>query len=142
MKEVLAYTDLTRGAALFGPTGAGVAHALGAGCAWLWSCGGARRPVVRRYLWRGLRSDNYRSDTTFAVRSSGARGLGSRSALDLRLGIVSEGPGHLDPWIHEMFLESPGTPGAFFCRCVYRQVPNQAASAGVGRFLGPPFAWL
>jgi hypothetical protein len=32
--------------------------------------------VHRRYLWRDLRSDNYRSDTTFAVRSSGARSLG------------------------------------------------------------------
>jgi hypothetical protein len=29
----------------------------------LWSCGGAGRPVVRRYLWRGLRNDNYRGDT-------------------------------------------------------------------------------
>src|SRR5215469_16581886 len=80
-----------------GPADAGAGHALGTGCAWLWSCGNAGRPVVRRYLWRGLRSDNFRSDTTFAVRSSGARSLGSRSALDLCFGIVSEGPGHLDP---------------------------------------------
>src|SRR5262245_2718147 len=55
------------------PRGAGAGRALGAGFAWLWSCGGAGRPVVRRYLWRGLRSDNYRGDTAFAVTSSGAR---------------------------------------------------------------------
>ena len=56
-----------------GPADAGAGHALGTGCAWLWSCGDAGRPVVRRYLWRDLRSDNYRSDTTFAVRASGER---------------------------------------------------------------------
>jgi hypothetical protein len=56
----------------------------------LWSCGGAGRPVVRRHLWRGLRSDNYRSDTTFAVRSS-ARGVpvAIRALPDLCAGIVS-----------------------------------------------------
>src|SRR6516162_11819160 len=63
-----------------GPAGAGAGHALGAGGAWLWSCGGAGRLVVRRYLWRGLRTDNYRSDTTFAVRSWARR---SRPALCL-----------------------------------------------------------
>ena len=57
-----------------GPTGAGAGHALGAGCAWLWSCGGAGRPGVRRYLWRGVRSDNYRGDKKLAVRDNrGAR---------------------------------------------------------------------
>jgi len=31
-------------------------------------------------FWRGLRSDNYRSDKTFAVRSSGARSPDPRFA--------------------------------------------------------------
>src|SRR5262245_13843974 len=87
-----------------GPAAAGAGHALGAGCAWLWSCGGAWRPVVRRYLWRGLRSDNYRSDTTIAVRSSGVRSPGRDPCV-----------GRFVPWDNiGTSLKSPGTPGAFF----------------------------
>src|SRR5262249_14163725 len=47
---------------LDGPRRAGAGRALGTGCAWLWSCGGTGRSLVRRYLWRGLCRDNYRSD--------------------------------------------------------------------------------
>ncbi len=57
------------GASLTGPD-----RACPARRPWLWSCGGAGRPVVRSYLWRGLRSDNYRGDTAFAVRYR-ARGV-------------------------------------------------------------------
>src|SRR5262249_30622824 len=35
----------------------GAGRARRAGCAWLWSCGGAGRPVVRRYLWRRQHSE-------------------------------------------------------------------------------------
>ena len=63
-----------------GPAGAAADHALGAGCAWLWSGGGAGRPLVRRYLWCGLRIYNYRSDTTFAVRDGSTRTVRLQSA--------------------------------------------------------------
>src|SRR5215831_12400974 len=70
-----------------GPADAGAGHALGTGCAWLWSCGGAGRPGVRRYLWRGVGSDNYRGDKTLAVRDD--RGARDRALPDLCRGIVS-----------------------------------------------------
>src|SRR5437660_7415540 len=42
------------------PSGTGAGRNLGAGCAWLWSCRGARRLLVRDCLWRRQRSYDYR----------------------------------------------------------------------------------
>src|SRR5262249_37684594 len=84
--------------ALWMDSGAREMAALGAGCAWLWSCGGAGRPVVSRYLWRGLRIVNYRSVTTFAVDHR-VRGVSVAilALPDLCFVILSGRLGHLDP---------------------------------------------
>jgi hypothetical protein len=51
-----------------------------------------------RYLWCGVRSDNYRGDTTFAVRDD------PRALPDLYLGIVS------GRWLGDL-LKAPARPG-------------------------------
>src|SRR5262252_586134 len=51
-----------------GPSLAGAGRALSARCGWLWSRGGGRRPLVRRYLWRRQRSYDYRGDAALTVR--------------------------------------------------------------------------
>jgi hypothetical protein len=50
------------------PSGAGAGRTLGAGCGWLWSCRGARRPLVRDCVWRRQRSYDDRGGTAFTVR--------------------------------------------------------------------------
>src|SRR5262249_35082946 len=126
---MLAYTDLTRGTALFGPTGAGIGHALGAGCAWLWSCGGAGRPVVRRYLWRGLRSDNDRGDTTIAMRSSRtwSAPVAIRTLPDLCLGPA--GLFRQSRCIGQLVMTRPSPGTRAPCRRVMRAAGQRATAA-------------
>ena len=85
-------------------------RALGAVCAWLWSCGGAGRPGVRRYLWRGVGSDNYRGDKTLAVRDD--RGARDRALPDLCRGIVSGRLGGLAHFPFRSLDDPPRAPVA------------------------------
>jgi len=77
-----------------GPMGVGTGHALGAGCAWLWSCGVAGRPVVRRYLWRGLRSGQLSKQYDVCGEIIGRAESPRLAGI---VPIVSERLGHLDP---------------------------------------------
>jgi hypothetical protein len=74
-----------------GPSLAGAGRALGASCAWLWSCGGTGRLLVRRSLWRRQHSDDYRGGTALTVRPEAPTpGSAIRALPDLCFGIVSE----------------------------------------------------
>src|SRR5262249_6373170 len=61
------------------PSLARAGRTRGARCLRLWSCVVAGGPIVCRYLWCGVRNDNYRGDTTFFVKD-GARRRDSRLA--------------------------------------------------------------
>ena len=99
---------------LDGPKGARAGCALGAGCAWLWSCGGAGRLRVRRSLWRRQHSDDYRGGTALTVRPEAPTpGSAIRALPDLCFGIGSERLVMSD--ILLTLSPSPGTSGAFFC---------------------------
>jgi cold shock protein len=72
---------------LDGPRGAGAGCALRAGCGWLWSRGGAGRPLVRRYLWCRQRSYDYRGGTTLTVRPGALDPLSRLKASADKLGL-------------------------------------------------------